>query len=433
MGDPEKGASPGYQALLPTTAAETPVASPRSDAPSEQRALRTLPLDRSYSSYSELPNNLEQISALSEDDPLPVTLLGFTNQVQTKDQHGNAIFGTEQDIGEDAWAAAVVAVVRDLTVIGMKRQNNMPIALNITRLACSGFVVVINFLLQIALLVFIHLYLVEPAVRRVQLLYHHFLSQVFDADGNILENGWEDYGRKDEICDLAMLNRYFYYALLLIWVLTGLQEVRMVQRMMANIWSMPSCHKNADMLDFLETNSFSWGGKVHIRALTPLVRWTVLLSICLPRGLIAVFLSSLGCRWLSASNKFSNMILNSLALAFVIHIDDLLYHSILPVATRKQISDTKLFYQDGTKPKSVRQVEQSQWLGYYRSAFYMFLAVVLLVLYGEVFQTVLPANMGFLQRMCHEHNFLSRQVICNTPALFDHSVCYPAGHFANVA
>eukprot|EP00930_Biecheleria_cincta_P086488 TRINITY_DN75771_c0_g1_i1.p1 TRINITY_DN75771_c0_g1~~TRINITY_DN75771_c0_g1_i1.p1 ORF type:complete len:448 (-),score=62.41 TRINITY_DN75771_c0_g1_i1:459-1802(-) len=363
------------------------------------------------------------------DVPLSKDLLSLTGQVMLLSTDGHVVYGTEHDVGEDAWAAALVAIVEHTTEIGMKMQKKMAVSLDIARMSASLLVILLNLLIQLSLLLFIQRYLVAPSVREVQLFYDDFLQEVFDDDHMFQQDAWENYDRKDDICSIVMLNPSFYYSLLLIWLLTGLEEVRNVQRTLTNISYLPSCALNSDMLEHVETQDFALGGRCHIKALTAPVRACLIIFVCIPRGVIAFYLILLGCDWLSAAHNFADMITNSLALSFVIHIDELLYSSVLPVATRKNIAETKIYFQDGSHPKTLRQLERREWMGLARSIGYITFAVLFMVVFGEVYQTVLPRDIGFVSMLCHEHHEVSRTAICTVNAAFDHASCFPkAGH-----
>eukprot|EP00931_Biecheleriopsis_adriatica_P008583 TRINITY_DN10973_c0_g1_i1.p1 TRINITY_DN10973_c0_g1~~TRINITY_DN10973_c0_g1_i1.p1 ORF type:complete len:436 (+),score=60.78 TRINITY_DN10973_c0_g1_i1:74-1381(+) len=380
-------------------------------------------------SPSLMQRNLDGMTS-ETDAPLPASLLSLTGQVEVEDAYGQIMFGTEGDIGEDAWAAAMVAIVRNLTVISMKRDNNMTYSLNIARMAWSLIICAANLSLQFGLLVSIHLYLVEPQVSHVQARYNHFLSTVFD-DGHVLQDAWGKYD-KDEICSVSLLKPAFYYAMLAIWTLTQVNEIRNTQRMFTSILALPTATKNSEMLSFIESGHFSLGGKCHINKLTTPVRIALIITVVLPRGIIAFCLTVLGCRWLTATSKFSDMILNSLALEFVISIDELLFVSILPAATRVQIANTKLFFAEGPRPKSMQEVEKSEWAGYRRSVLYVLCAMLFLPAYGMIFQSVLPADMGQLRGMCAEHITKARVTHCDLMAFMDHTQCYGSAHSSNI-
>lgn len=390
------------------------------------------PTKRPVSPAPQVQINLDSLTT-TKSAPLPSSLLSLSGQIEVEDADGETAFGTESHIGADAWAAAIVAIVRNLTVITMKRDNRMPYGVNIARMVCSLAICLLNLCLQFGLLVFINYYLVGPSVHRAQYTYKHYLETVMDGNGRLDEDAWHDYEFKSDVCGLTMLRPRFYYVILLIWVLTQMHEIRHTQRLFSNIWDLPRVDSNLQMLRFVESGHFSLGGKCHIVGATTAVKVFLMIIVVLPRAVISFYLTELGCRWLTASHKVSDMILNSLALAFVTNIDELLYHSILPIATRNQIESTKIFFLEGNQPKSLEQIEQSEWSGYRRSFMYAMLAVAFLMSYGMFFQTVLPPHMGHLHELCDVLDESSQTYICNAMAFMDHTQCYGSGHAAKSA
>eukprot|EP00930_Biecheleria_cincta_P027123 TRINITY_DN19054_c0_g1_i2.p1 TRINITY_DN19054_c0_g1~~TRINITY_DN19054_c0_g1_i2.p1 ORF type:complete len:445 (+),score=39.49 TRINITY_DN19054_c0_g1_i2:40-1374(+) len=388
------------------------------------------PRQRPQSPAPVVQINLDKLST-TKSAPLPSTLLSLSGQISVEDEDGGTVYGTEYNIGEDAWAAAIVAIVRNLTVISMKRGNHMPYGVNIARMVCSLTICVANLCLQFGLLVFIQYYLVGPAVHHTQSTYKQYLESVFDDNGRFDEDAWQDYEPKVEVCSLTMLRPRFYYVILLIWVLTQVMEIRHTQRLFSNIYELPVVERDPQMLRFVDTGSFSLGGKCHIVGATITVKVILMVLVVIPRAVVAFYLTELGCRWLTATHEVSDMILNSLALAFVTNIDELLYHSILPIATRNQIEVTKIFFFEGDQPKSLEQIERSEWAGYRRSTTYTLMAIAFLLSYGMVFQTVLPTNLGHLRRLCDGHDASLQEHICDVMAFMDHAQCYGSAHTAN--
>jgi len=335
-------------------------------------------------------------------------------------------WGTEKDLGEDAYAAAIVAIVRNATVISLKRSAGISYGINTMRLSVSMAVMVANLVLQGGLLYYIRNYVVEPAVREAQVRYHHFHSHVYASGHEFDQDSWDDYEWKDEVCQLTMVNPIFFYCMLFLWTLSNMQEWRQIERLLRVVMHVDSCVPARDMLVFVDTRNFKKEGRCYIVALTNFVRIVLCLIVILPRAVIAMYLQFLGCRWLSASGSLGDMVLNSLALAFVINIDDTLYHAVLPIATRKQIAETKFFQQQ--PQMNLEKVEKNEFKGYKRTALWISVCFAWLFLYGAVIQSVLPSDLHSLAWRCRQHTLTSMTPLCNHWTWSGASrVCYPYG------
>merc|ERR1740130_1109111 len=73
-------------------------------------------------------------------------------------------------------------------------------------------------------------------------------------------------------------------------------------------------------------------GEEHfdIVALTPGARCSLYVLAIIPKLLIAMFLFWIGMRWLTSTDSFGDLIMNALALEFVLNIDELFFNSFFP-------------------------------------------------------------------------------------------------------
>jgi len=342
----------------------------------------------------------------------------------TKTLKGVEVCGTEKDLDENAYGAAAVALVREVTALsGQIRRKNVQ-SLTIVRLLSSTGLMAANLVLQFMLLNYIGSYVVEPAVRHVQTLYQDFHTEVFDADGHILADAWGDYAAKDRVCQITMADRWFYYIILFLWALRILDELRKIHRSLDDIWYCKSCASGEDMLEFTEDKSGDGAGVCLITHLTGFMRWMLVLLVILPRTFIALRLLVLGCRWLSASASFADMVLNALALVFVTDIDELLYNSILPAALKKQIADTNFFFVE--EPQTKQHVDSKEWVHFRRTLCWLLATFLFLFVYGEYVQSVLPNDLNDLRLHCMEFVTSSQTPICTALSWGGKSEeCYP--------
>eukprot|EP00931_Biecheleriopsis_adriatica_P102792 TRINITY_DN77721_c0_g1_i1.p1 TRINITY_DN77721_c0_g1~~TRINITY_DN77721_c0_g1_i1.p1 ORF type:complete len:438 (-),score=62.70 TRINITY_DN77721_c0_g1_i1:82-1395(-) len=355
------------------------------------------------------------------DEPLPESLASLAGEIKI-----DGVYGTEVKIDADAWGATFVTIVRIVTVIQLMQKNSAPVVVHLARVAFMILTILTNLTLQITVVLYISWYIVEPGVANVQESYMDFLRTVLDKDGNLKDAAWAAYDRKAEVCGLALLHRTFCYSMCMLWVLVGMNEARNVQRMLFHVWRLPTVEKVSSMLSFVQTRNFAVDGKCHVIGVTWPVRLSVILTVCLPRFWITIYLAMMGCRWLCSSRSPGEMILDSLKLAFVHKIDEVVYEVVLPLASRQQIHDTKMFFKTGTTPSSLRQISSTELNGYSRSCFYVVLTAVCVFGYIELYQTVLPGDLRHLHGLCgHWQNEIAKTV-CHSRAFLGSQGCYPA-------
>merc|ERR1719223_1783633 len=71
-------------------------------------------------------------------------------------------------------------------------------------------------------------------------------------------------------------------------------------------------------------------GRRIIYQLTMCVKALLSLLIFMPRIVINCILLWLGCRWLLATTSFSDLLLNAVALTFVLDLGQIFYHAAVP-------------------------------------------------------------------------------------------------------
>jgi len=292
----------------------------------------------------------------------------------------------------------------------------------------------LNGIMQLGILVYLNEYVVKTNVHTVQEIYLQFTLTCFNSSGDFQSEKWHDLIRPgknndlpDSVCGITMWNKPFYYAILSLFGLRMLHEFRNIERVVRQIWFMPSCKIGKEMVVFTDEVG-TFGGECYLVALTRVMRSFTLIGVCLPRLVIAVWLLLLGWRWLSATHSFEDMVLNSLALEFIIHIDELLYHSVLPRAVRNLVGRTKFFNEE--EPKTFTAVERENQIGVVRTFIWLTLLGVGTVVYGQLIQDVLPPNLDLIRTACTEYRQGHDQPVCQLSAYslwYSTRECYPFG------
>mmetsp|Transcript_69960 Transcript_69960/g.177553 ORF Transcript_69960/g.177553 Transcript_69960/m.177553 type:complete len:115 (-) Transcript_69960:516-860(-) len=74
-------------------------------------------------------------------------------------------------------------------------------------------------------------------------------------------------------------------------------------------------------------------------ALSPVFRALLTLVVVVPKFLIPILLAIFGCTWLTAIESVSDLILNALAMAFIVEIDELIYDAFLPEVLKEELAE----------------------------------------------------------------------------------------------
>lgn len=323
------------------------------------------------------------------------------------------------DIPTDAYGSAILAICRDAPEVFCGPFTGI----TVVKFVFALMLLALNLALQFSILFFINSQVVDASVRHVQEIYQDFHASVFNEDGQFVPELWETESSKDELCQIAMTSRMFYYCTLFLWTVSMLGEFRTSQRLMSNILQLPHCRNRGEMIEVSEE-------AVFIKKLIPSVRYALLFIVCTPKLCIAGSLLLVGWRWLSATTSFEALVMNSVAMEFVTRIDDMLYEFAVPESYKKEVADINFFLH--TAPKSDAQLICEEWKSYLRSGGYLCLAMVMVVVYAEYFQDVLPPGIHDVKDHCALFIATESTPICHgiisallTGKSFDS--CYPYG------
>lgn len=310
-----------------------------------------------------------------------------SNDTTTAD--GNLLEGREIDIPDDIYGAAMFSIVYDTYEVLSTTHSTDELSrgMNFVRLAFVMTVLLTNYALQFFMLVWIYNYVVLPAMHDVESIYQKYHAETFHANGTENLEAWEDWSEdnKEQLCNIAFSSYWFMFAVLLLWCYTMLIEIRKTDRLSRDVKSIEDCSRVSEMID-------ESSGTRRIVKLTKCVDWLLFLVIILPKLFIGAGLLVIGCIWLMATDSFADLILNAVALEFVVNIDNLLFEAALPASIADKVAETKFFVLENMSKSA--ENKKIAW-GYYRSMLYFFgtwVFVALMMSYGQLipYAGVLP-------------------------------------------
>lgn len=131
---------------------------------------------------------------------------------------------------------------------------------------------------------------------------------------------------------------------------------------------------------------------VIVVGLTPLVKVIALCFIIIPRVLVSFTLLWLGCRWLTGTFGFSDVLQNAVALEFILLLKDIFYKTVTPAHNKKETVNTLIRpFVENERPTS------SVFLGAFT---WGVLAMIWVLLYITSFQRVLPDYQWDVNAAC---------------------------------
>merc|ERR1719183_2889565 len=113
-----------------------------------------------------------------------------------------------------------------------------------------------------------------------------------------------------------------------------------------------------------------------------------------PRLGVTLYLLWVGCRWLLATNAFADLILNAVALEFILLIKETLYTSLMPTRSHLDLTVTKIVpYPDHIT---------SAWYNFVNSLFLLVISLAWVICYMKYWQQVLPGYQWDVHDVCVE-------------------------------
>jgi len=190
---------------------------------------------------------------------------------------------------------------------------------------------------------------------------------------------------QNDVCHIPLSHPTFFGLILVIWVLTVLQELRKSVNLSWVVLALPTTDS---MANAIESND---AGQVIV-AMTCFMKVMIIILTFIPRVLITLFLAWVGMRWLLATTSFGDLILNAVALEFILYIKEVIYGAVMPTRSVHDLQQTKI----SPHPKRM----SAAWFNFTSSVSLLFFAVLTVVLYMKYFQAVLPQYNWDVHEVC---------------------------------
>mmetsp|Transcript_92379 Transcript_92379/g.298557 ORF Transcript_92379/g.298557 Transcript_92379/m.298557 type:complete len:396 (-) Transcript_92379:244-1431(-) len=296
-------------------------------------------------------------------------------------------------IPQDAYGAAVVAMVRDVPRLTSK-DKAVDRQLAIWNCLFAFIVLAVNLVLQSFMLAYIYLYVVGSDVRQVQKLYKEFRQSMYTSSGEFLQDKWVLYEDRQDLCQITLWNRPFYYSILTCWNLVMLIEIRNTEEFIRDILRVPLVEDPKDMVK-------KAGDQEHCVGLTWWTKVMVVGCTALPRLCTAIVLLWIGCEWLSATSQFEDLVMNTVAMNFIVEIDNLLFEGLLPRHQRKDVANISFLCKETEFEATSGELLKTRAV-YRKSLLYLCCLGIFVVTYAEWIQDVVPPDIHTIRDMCQK-------------------------------
>lgn len=258
-----------------------------------------------------------------------------------------------------------------------------------------------------------------PEIRSVQITYETYHLASFNLTTHEFnKTGFDSLGdQRDEVCQLALAKEFFLCANIFLWTTKCISEFRLIERRWKAVARLPRLPEALDYTCMVRKECDEAGEnwneyRVAIICLTRPIRFLLYGLVLIPRILITLYLLFLGCMYLTATESFTDLILNSLVMAFVYDIDEMVLECFLPLRLAKHLLNNVMIMTPGSKSrKGTTDQFKSIEITYGKSMVTLLVSIVFLVVFIN-FQPVLPGYKWDVGARCEEFMSTSRTIPC---------------------
>lgn len=317
--------------------------------------------------------------------------------------HADALPGP---LDEDTFSMAVVAVVRDCYFL--VRFPHVSVCSRLTRMATVLLVIFMTLGFQVFLLTEIKRFVTAKAVHDIRVAYETFENFTYlcpehpencyklpNCPANCFRGlhskrpnatvMFQRLAKMTEIqqanaCRIPLSQPHFFCTVLFLWSISVLIEVRKTWNTTLRIMTLPSVPSMESAIVY-DNEEVAGMRSSTIVGLTSYVK-LFFLVVQLIRVSIALYLLWIGCRWLLGTNSFSDLILNAVALEFVVCIKEMFYNALMPNRNKLDLENTMV-------PRYPAKIPPS-FVTFIQTLLFIVMCLAWSVSYMLYFQQVLP-------------------------------------------
>jgi len=305
---------------------------------------------------------------------------------------------TVEDVSCDVWGALIFVVAGDLP----DWRSGRIMFEGKCRMAYVFFVFFANLLIQGTLLFFIVKLLLMPSLLSAQDVYKDFHEDAF-TDEELDQDRFKTMSadEKNNLCGMALSQVMFVRVIIFLWATLNVGELRDTCIKMFGALSLPKIPAGLDTR-LMQRNLEASSCDNNIICLNLKTLLGLMILVFIPKILIASVLMVTGCVWLMASENIGDLILNSLALAFVVRVDELLAQVFFPEHFLAMVDDLAFVLPKapGEIDKDVQMRERAREFMMCALTLLMTLAVVEALI---IYQPILPNQSHDITSACRDY------------------------------
>lgn len=293
----------------------------------------------------------------------------------------------------------VFVIVSDFPRIRHRRLS----AESVGRLALGFTGFILNLLIQLTLVWYIFSLLALPAILSAQDLYKEFHEDAFQ--GTIAQPGLFSKlppQTRNNLCEFALAQGLFLRIVLFLWITSNVGELRSILTNSSCMSSLPDLPPGLELSKMVHDIQHTETIEFNIVCLNRATKLWLWVLVYIPKVLIAVVLMLSGSIWLMASENIGDLILNSLALAFVVHVDELIASVFFPKCFKDDLNGSAYAVPSHADDNDAEKAANKHSLSYVVCGATMLVSITFVQILIW-FQPVIPNYANDVQEICHQH------------------------------
>jgi len=200
---------------------------------------------------------------------------------------------------------------------------------------------------------------------------------------------FESFSDKGTVCQVPFSQWKYLGIVLYIWTLTIIGELKSAMNQVVWLSRLDSGTLNGAIEPRRESDEYVVVG------LPNYLKFMIVIMLVIPRTLITCVLCWLGCRWLSATLDFSEVLVNAVALEFIINLNQVLYDKLMSSRNKLEVQLIK-------KELPTSEFDKATFCGYLGTFSWGIAGLIWVYLYLVKIQMVLPGYNWDVQMACAE-------------------------------
>jgi len=306
-----------------------------------------------------------------------------------------------EDVDEDVFSLTVLSLTHDLQRLA-RDGGSVHGGLRKARLVTSVGLAFLCMAMQASLMYFALRFSVSKAVTNIRAAYDVYEEIMYNGHCFKTVNGFHrgladeyfdvsrfellDDNQKAGVCMIPMSQPAFLGLFLLIWTMLVFGEMR------DNLVLFDRLVLKTETVESMKDSIKLQGANKVIVGLTMRVKAFATLCLHLPRWLMSCVLLWLGCRWLTATNNFGNVVCTTVALGFVLAMKDVLYKALAPDRSKRDTCSLKVAI--------AHEASAPTPLAFFGTLMWGFAALCWVYVYMFWLQSVLPFYQWDVRDVC---------------------------------